>query len=95
MTKANEPDLEVPVRVLRLPAVRARTGLARSTIYLRISEGSFPKPISLGPRAVGWIETEVDTWLQQQIETSRREPEAPRRTRGNTRYPFQEARRRR
>lgn len=95
MTKAYESDLEVPARILRLPAVRARTGLARSTIYLRMSEGSFPQPISLGPRAVGWIETEVDAWLQQQIETSRSEPEAPRRTRGNARFPFQEARRRR
>ena len=40
-------------------------GLARSTIYLRIAQGSFPKPISLGPRAVGWIEAEVDVWLRQ------------------------------
>ena len=95
MTKANETDFNEPARILRLPAVRARTGLARSTIYLRMSEGRFPKPISLGPRAVGWIETEVDTWLQRQIETSRSEPEAPMRTRGNTRFPFQQARRRR
>ena len=57
--------------ILRLPAVQARTGLSRSTIYLRVSEGRFPKPISLGGRAVGWVETEVDNWLQQQIETSR------------------------
>ncbi len=57
--------------ILRLPAVKARTGLSRSTIYLRVSEGRFPKPISLGGRAVGWVETEVDNWLQQQIETSR------------------------
>lgn len=57
--------------ILRLPAVKARTGLSRSTIYLRISEGSFPKPISLGGRAVGWIEVEVNDWLNQQIETSR------------------------
>ena len=57
--------------ILRLPAVKARTGLSRSTIYLRVSEGRFPKPISLGGRAVGWVETEVDSWLQQQIEASR------------------------
>lgn len=57
--------------ILRLPAVKARTGLSRSTIYLRIAEGSFPKPVSLGGRAVGWIEAEVNDWLQQQIETSR------------------------
>ena len=58
--------------ILRLPVVKARTGLSRSTIYLRISEGSFPKPVSLGGRAVGWIEAEVNDWLNQQIETSRK-----------------------
>ncbi|AKH19897.1 helix-turn-helix transcriptional regulator [Sedimenticola thiotaurini] len=58
--------------ILRLPKVKARTGLSRSTIYLRISEGSFPKPISLGSRAVGWIEAEVDDWVNQQIEASRK-----------------------
>ena len=63
------------VIILRLPAVKARTGLSRSTIYLRISESRFPKPISLGDgdraRAVGWIEEEVNDWLNQQIEASR------------------------
>lgn len=58
--------------ILRLPTVKARTGLSRSTIYLRISEGSFPKPISLGGRAVGWIEAEINDWLNQQIEASRK-----------------------
>ena len=58
--------------ILRLPAVKARTGLSRSTIYLRISEGRFPKAISLGGRAVGWIETEIDDWLNQQIDNSRK-----------------------
>jgi len=58
--------------ILRLPAVKARTGLSRSTIYLRISEDSFPKSVSLGGRAVGWIEAEVNDWLNQQIETSRK-----------------------
>ena len=56
---------------VRLPAVKTRTGLSRSTIYLRISEGSFPKPVSLGGRAVGWIEAEVNDWVNQQIEASR------------------------
>ena len=57
--------------ILRLPAVKARTGLSRSTIYLRISEGRFPKPISLGGRAVGWVEGGVDAWLNRQIDASR------------------------
>ena len=57
--------------ILRLPAVKSRTGLSRSTIYLRISEDRFPRPISLGGRAVGWIEAEVNDWLNQQINNSR------------------------
>lgn len=57
--------------ILRFPSVKARTGLSRSTIYLRISLGEFPQPISLGGRAVGWIEAEVDDWLCHQIEASR------------------------
>jgi prophage regulatory protein len=58
--------------ILRLPAVRARTGLSRSTVYLRVAEGTFPKPVSLGARAVGWIESEVQQWLEQRIEASRK-----------------------
>ena len=58
--------------ILRLPTVKARTGLSRSTIYLRISEGRSPKPVSLGGRAVGWVEAEITDWLNQQIEASRK-----------------------
>ena len=58
--------------ILRLPLVKARTGLSRSTIYVRVAEGTFPKPVSLGSRAVGWIEDEIDHWLNQQIEASRK-----------------------
>ena len=58
--------------ILRLPAVKARTGLSRSTIYLRIAEGDFPKSIRLGGRAVGWIESEIQTWVQQQIDAARK-----------------------
>jgi len=58
--------------ILRLPAVKTRTGLSRSTIYLRISEGRFPKPVSLGGRAVGWVEAEIDDWLNRQIDNSRK-----------------------
>lgn len=58
--------------ILRLPAVKARTGLSRSTIYLRVAEGTFPKPVSLGGRAVGWVESEIQMWLEHQIEASRK-----------------------
>jgi prophage regulatory protein len=58
--------------ILRLPAVKVRTGLSRSSIYLQISQGTFPKPISLGPRAVGWIDAEIAEWVQQRIAQSRK-----------------------
>ena len=56
--------------ILRLPAVKARTGLSRSTIYLYISKGHFPAPIPLGYRAVGWVESEIDHWITKHIEES-------------------------
>jgi prophage regulatory protein len=58
--------------ILRFPEVKRRTGLSRSTIYLKIAEGAFPRQVSLGPRAVGWIEAEIEEWLSGQIEQSRR-----------------------
>jgi len=58
--------------ILRLPAVKTRTGLSRSTIYAFVDCGKFPKPISLGARAVGWVDAEVDAWVARRIEQSRR-----------------------
>lgn len=46
-------------KIFRLPAVKSESGLSRSTIYLRISQGLWTKPISLGARAVGWPSSEV------------------------------------
>ena len=71
------------ISILRLPAVKARTGLSRSTIYLRISEGNFPKPISLGGRAVGWVESDIQDWLQQQIDATRKNERVRRRPGGS------------
>ena len=66
-----ESDRTLTPRILRLPSVRERTGLSRSSIYLRISEDRFPRPISLGERAVGWLESEITEWLNRRIEASR------------------------
>lgn len=51
-------------RILRLPDVKDRSGLGRSTIYRRIAENTFPKPIRIGERAVGWLESEIDAWTE-------------------------------
>jgi prophage regulatory protein len=46
-------------KILRLPAVKSQSGLSRSTVYLRIAQRLWTKPISLGGRAVGWPDSEV------------------------------------
>ena len=63
-------------KILRLPEVKNRTGLSRSTVYLRISEGRFPTPVSLGDRAVGWLESEIEQWVLDRIEASRADDQA-------------------
>lgn len=60
-------DLEA-VSVLRRKQVEQKTGLSRSTLYLRIQEGTFPRPINLGGRAVGWLYSEIEAWLAGKIE---------------------------
>jgi len=54
--------------ILRRKQVEKRTGLSRSTIYLRIQEGTFPRQINLGARAVGWLENEIEAWLAACLE---------------------------
>ena len=71
MTSVIERKTRGQVRFLRLPEVLARTGLSRSTIYVRLDQGRFPRPVSLGGRAVGWIEAEVDDWIRERIDESR------------------------
>ena len=63
MPFANHRSSEDSEVVLRLPQVKAATGLSRSTIYMYVSVGSFPAPVRLGPRAVGWLKSEVEIWL--------------------------------
>jgi prophage regulatory protein len=54
-------------RILRLPEVEAATGKKRSAIYDGIADGTFPKPVPLGERAVGWIENEILAWQEARI----------------------------
>lgn len=67
--------------IIRRKQVEARTGLSRSTIYAKLRHNprrpgdfdpTFPKPISVGVKAVGWIEGEIEAWLVAQIQKSRK-----------------------
>ena len=75
MMSVIEQKKQGQVRFLRLPEVLARTGLSRSTVYVRLDEGRFPRPVSLGGRAVGWIESEIEEWIRERIAEGRGEPE--------------------
>lgn len=66
--------------ILRRGQVEARTGLSRSTIYSRLKpnpkrpgdfDPTFPKPVQLGAKSVGWVESEIEAWLSAQVERSR------------------------
>jgi prophage regulatory protein len=57
--------------ILRRRQVETLTGLKRSTIYERVAQGHFPKPIHLGPRSVGWLANEIDDWIAARIAESR------------------------
>jgi len=66
-----EPDMRDLTRILRLPAVSARTGDRKSSIYTKMKEGTFPKQVKIGPRAVGWIESEIEAHIRACIDASR------------------------
>ena len=55
------------MRVLRLPQVEAKTGLKHSAIYKRSNEGTFPRQFPLDGKAMGWLESEIEQWIEQQV----------------------------
>jgi len=56
--------------ILRRPEVEQTTGLSRSTLYSMMSEGTFPKPVKLGKRAVGWRASDISAWLESREESA-------------------------
>ena len=66
-----ERNTNRPARILRSREVEARTGLSRSTLYRWRLAGRFPPAVTLGPRSVGWIESDVDAWIQERSAESR------------------------
>ncbi len=67
MAKRVTNTTEAPLVILRRREVEARTGLGCSTIYDGIKAGTFPAPIQLGPKAVGWLESEINAWLAARV----------------------------
>ena len=73
--------IQSALTIIRRKQVEARTGLSRSSIYARLRKNpkrpgdydpTFPKPVSVGAKAVGWIEAEIEAWLNAQVEKSRK-----------------------
>ncbi len=58
---------EIVMRLIRLKEVMSLTGLGRSSIYKFMEESRFPKSVSLGDRAVAWIESEIEDWIVEKI----------------------------
>jgi len=54
--------------ILRRKQVEAATGLSRSTIYARIQAGTFPSPVALGGRAVGWDSAAIERWIAERLQ---------------------------
>lgn len=75
-------QLKEALVILRLKQVQIRTGLSKSTIYLKASRAEFPAPISLGARAVGWLESDINQWINDCVIRSK----------NVTRFPRQEVR---
>ncbi len=74
-------QIQSALTILRRKQVEARTGLSRSSIYARLRQNpkrpgdydpTFPKPVSVSAKAVGWIEAEIDAWLTAQVKKSRK-----------------------
>lgn len=80
---ASVPQPREPKKYMRLPRVKERTGLGKTTIYKMQSRGEFPMSRELTPGAVGWLEEEIEAWCTRRDQASR--PVAERRRRGPSR----------
>lgn len=54
-------------KLVRLPEVIERTSLSRSTIYEMMAQGRFPRPVKLNLRSNGWVEAEINDWLESRV----------------------------
>ncbi len=63
-------------KIIRLPIVKERTGLSRSTIYNKMADKSFPRSVQLGARAIGWYAADIDQWILNRVSASKNEVDA-------------------
>jgi prophage regulatory protein len=63
----NPAPVSTSKKVLRLSDVVIKTVSSRSRIYAMLKEGTFPPPFPLGERAVGWLESEIDAWIESRV----------------------------
>lgn len=66
----SEEGARITSRVIDLDEVMRRTTLSRSTIYDWMEKGLFPRSIELGPRRVGWLESDIEAWIAQRAAAS-------------------------
>lgn len=58
-------------RILRLQQIKARTGLSKSTLYVYMANKQFPRSIQIGPRATGWLASDVDAWIDSRVKAAK------------------------
>ena len=68
MTLSKEQKIE-NVRLIRRKEVQAKTDLGASSIYAMMQQGTFPKAINISERRVAWIESDIDLWISERIES--------------------------
>jgi len=61
------------LNMIRLPEVCRRLSVSRSTVYLMMSQGLFPKSVPVSTRSVAWLESEVDAYINARVSAARRE----------------------
>ena len=76
LNKSKGTHMSVLCKLLRIADVSTKTTLAKSTIWLKISQGKFPKPIKLGNSINVWMESDIDSWINSYIPKSPETPQA-------------------
>ena len=62
--------MNIQQELIRLNVVQEITSLSKSTIYRLISEGNFPKQVQIGKRAVVWVRSDINAWINQKLKTA-------------------------